>query len=334
MQFFRYNFLRDWGGKALAGRNGWLFYKQGVDYLLRPNITDPRAKVVDPEDKPILESAVDSIVAFKNELAKLDISMVVVIVPGKASIYPDLLSKHVKPDKSGTFGHSLSIMQELNKRNIATIDLFSPLSEARKNDAKFGDSLYLSQDTHWNKRGVRVVARTVADWVKSQPIARELNSDVEFILDTVSVIREGDIQSMANLPNFSIGPLRVPLVKQTTEAYQVYQVTRDSSGTITSKRLFRDDFKRAKILVLGDSFSRIYQSDEPRSAGWISHLAYELSEPVCSIVSDGGASTLVREKLVRKANVLKGKKLVIWEFVERDLRYGAEGWKDLKLTKK
>ena len=28
------------------------------------------------------------------------------------------------------------------------------------------------------------------------------------------------------------------------------------------------------------------------------------------------------------------KKLVIWEFVERDLRFGAEGWKDVGLENK
>jgi len=116
-----------------------------------------------------------------------------------------------------------------------------------------------------------------------------------------------------------------------TTCYQVFQVRRGEDSTVVSKKLFRDDYRRSKILILGDSFSRIYQSDKPRSAGWISHLAYELSLPVCSIVSDGGASTLVREKLERKKGVLKGKKLVVWEFVERDIRYGAEGWRDIKL---
>jgi hypothetical protein len=29
--------------------------------------------------------------------------------------------------------------------------------------------------------------------------------------------------------------------------------------------------------------------------------------------------------------MLKGKKLVVWEFVERDIRFGAEGWKDIEL---
>ena len=92
---------------------------------------------------------------------------------------------------------------------------------------------------------------------------------------------------------------------------------------------FKDDFRKSEILILGDSFSRIYQTDSPVNAGWIAHFAKNVNRPVASIVSDGGASTLVREKLARKASVLKGKKLLIWEFVERDLRFGAEGWKDV-----
>ena len=93
---------------------------------------------------------------------------------------------------------------------------------------------------------------------------------------------------------------------------------------------FKDDFRKSEILILGDSFSRIYQTDSPVNAGWIAHFAKNVNRPVASIVSDGGASTLVREKLARKAGVLKGKKLLIWEFVERDLRFGAEGWKDVE----
>jgi hypothetical protein len=52
---------------------------------------------------------------------------------------------------------------------------------------------------------------------------------------------------------------------------------------------------------------------------------------VASIVNDGGASTIVRQTLSRKLNLLKGKKLVIWEFVERDLRFGAQGWKQVSI---
>jgi hypothetical protein len=39
----------------------------------------------------------------------------------------------------------------------------------------------------------------------------------------------------------------------------------------------------------------------------------------------------VRQSLARRAGILKGKKLVVWEIVERDFRFGEEGWKDVPL---
>ena len=84
---------------------------------------------------------------------------------------------------------------------------------------------------------------------------------------------------------------------------------------------------------MGDSFARIYQTDEPGSAGLAAHLAHQLAMPLTTIVNDGGASTLVRQQLVRQSELLEGKKLVIWEFVERDLRFGLEGWQEVTLPR-
>jgi hypothetical protein len=110
---------------------------------------------------------------------------------------------------------------------------------------------------------------------------------------------------------------------------------------------------------LGDSFSRIYQFPEPQSlgelapnptagrtqdsrtkrllpgsAGFISHLALALKSPVDAIVSDGGASTDVRRKLSTNPEILEGKKVVVWEFVERDIALGRRGWEDVPLPAK
>ena len=137
---------------------------------------------------------------------------------------------------------------------------------------------------------------------------------------------------MTRLSDIKIGKMQLNLPLEKTKCYQVFSVIRDDSGKIISRNLYRDEYRKARILILGDSFSRIYQTDEPRSAGWISHLAYELSEPLASIVNDGGASTIVRQTLSKKASLLKGKKLVIWEFVERDLRFGEGGWKEVPIT--
>ena len=67
------------------------------------------------------------------------------------------------------------------------------------------------------------------------------------------------------------------------------------------------------------------------TAGFIEHLACELGLPLTSVVNDGGASTLVRQELSRKPALLRNKKLVVWEFVERDIRFGTEGWQQVQL---
>ena len=61
--------------------------------------------------------------------------------------------------------------------------------------------------------------------------------------------------------------------------------------------------------------------------------ARELGRPLTSIVNDGGASTLVRQDLARRPTLLRNKKLVIWEFAERDIRHGTEGWQIVPLAR-
>ena len=101
--------------------------------------------------------------------------------------------------------------------------------------------------------------------------------------------------------------LQVPQIEQefAPENISCRQVIRQDDGTP-----YRDD-PNAGILVLGDSFLRIYEQDEPQSAGFLAQLACALGQPVASIVNDGGASTLVRQDLHRRPQLLVGKKLVI-----------------------
>ncbi|MGH9615051.1 MAG: hypothetical protein ACRD4P_18465, partial [Bryobacteraceae bacterium] len=127
-----------------------------------------------------------------------------------------------------------------------------------------------------------------------------------------SVPRLGDVLRMLHVPQLEaqtrpeIVPCQRVLASETREPYH--------------------DSPDSDILVMGDSFLRIYETDEPGSAGFIAHLARELHHPVTSLVNDGGASTLVRQELSRRHGLLANKKVVLWEFVERDIRLGEEGW--------
>jgi hypothetical protein len=283
---------------------------------------------VDYNDVALTEDPVDVIVHFQNELAEHGVELLVTIVPGKASIYPEMIDK--KFDGHKLYSHSLTAIEELREAGVEVVDLFHPFMEEKKRDPEAGDSLYLQKDTHWKARALRLAARRVAERVKQYPWYEQ--GSVEYVMDSMVVDRVGDVGTMTTLPEFKVRELRMDFDPEPTKCYKVFQVRRDEDGNELSRRPYRDDYSsRSKIMLLGDSFSRIYQTDAPRSAGWISHIAMELGQPLSTIVNDGGASTLVRETLARKKHLLRGKKLVIWEFVERDFRFGAEGWKKIEL---
>jgi hypothetical protein len=331
MQLLRYGLLGDLGVKAIGGKNGWLFYRPGIEYLYRPSVFDPRSKSVDYNDKALDDNPIEVITDFKKQLNDRGIDLIVVVVPGKGSIYPDLLNGDIRVTDKCAPLHSTDFLNRLNRLGVRTVDLFTPFMLERIHDTTCGDSLYLARDTHWRSRAVRLAAGIVADEVKKLQWYTEKHTENTYAVDTVEVERTGDVGVMTNLMNVSVRNLTLRFPTEMVKCFPVVHNYYNDSGTIIRQVPYHDDFRKSRILIIGDSFSRIYQTDAPRNAGWIAHLAYELSEPLASLVSDGGASTLVREKLARKAKVLNGKRLVIWEFVERDIRFGAFGWKKVTL---
>jgi len=306
-QYAQFAWLHDGGEKALVGREGWLFYKPGVQCL-----TDrPRAQ----KTTSTAAEAVRAIVDFRNQLAARGIRLVVAPAPNKESVYPEKLTRRAAHLRRARGVESQAMLDGLKAANVEVVDLFEVFAEAKAALPASSPPLYLAQDSHWSPAGLELAAQTVAlrilmrGWIKPGSVAYELRpSPVE---------RVGDILRM----------LQVPRLERTfvPEIIPCVQIVRRETG-----QPYRDDV-HADILVLGDSFLRIYEKDEPGAAGFIAHLAKELKQPVASIVNDGGASTLVRQELFRRPALLKDKKLVIWEFVERDIRFGAEGWQRVPL---
>ena len=329
MQFIRYCLFRDLGEKGVLGRKGWFFYKPDVDFLVKPYVLDPRSMIVDPNDHPLSDNPVAVITKFRDQLKAAGIDLLMVIIPTKPSIYPDVLSPGIGPSKAATISHSLRMMNDLRAAGVDVVDLFGPFARERGNDATAGDSLYLHEDTHWKARGVRLAARIIAERIKRYPWYSPGTAD--FSVDSAAVERVGDVGIMTTLEPEKVRGRFGLFMPEKTTCFQVFRTMRDSSGAVIDRTLYKDDFHDSPILLLGDSFSRIYQTDEPRGAGLIAHIALDLSQPIASLVNDGGASTLVRRSLARNPRLLRGRKLVVWEVVERDFRFGEEGWKDVPI---
>lgn len=349
-----WNLFSDPGEKVVLGHTNrdddrWLFYRQDVEFLVQPSPFDVRAAKL---DNPVV-----AITKFRDQLKAKGVELLVVVVPGKPSIYPERLTGNdgIHPVMAGGDyrGHGKMILDTLSSLGFNTVDLYTPLWKAKSDDSKLG-ALYLNDDTHWTPRGAELAAQVISEKVKQMGEAGlDLGAaNMDYVTADSLADRMGDIGEMSGLNKhdvFKIQQVTGLVVSQQTVTERTIPrqesvvtdpatvATADSSAQVaadsvvydTSSVPFKDDFRKSRILILGDSFSRIYQTDAPVNAGWIAHFAKNMSRPVASIVSDGGASTLVREKLARKAGVLKGKKLLIWEFVERDLRFGAEGWKDV-----
>ena len=348
------------GRDTAAASDRWLFYRQDVEFLVQPSPLDVRSAKLD--------NPVKAIERFRDQLKAKGVELLVVVTPGKPSIYTERLTGSDSrvagaENAAGLQSHGKKILDSLTRAGFNTVDLYTPLLAAKSRDSIEG-ALYLNDDTHWTPRGAELAAAEIAKKVREMVdagIVKFRGKDtVRYVASDSIADRMGDVGEMSGLNKFGVFKVQQVTghvvmqqnIKERTEKLPVDSTCvgaaksackkndscftaqsalceRDTVLYDTTVTPFKDDFRKSEILILGDSFSRIYQTDSPVNAGWIAHFAKNMNRPVASIVSDGGASTLVREKLARKASVLKGKKLLIWEFVERDLRFGAEGWKDV-----
>jgi len=343
--------LHDTGAKAILGRNGWLFYRPDVRYLVEPNRPERDESdsrwVHQTESLTRRESVVGAIRRFHDQLKERGILLVAVPVPGKPSIYPDQVTG--RSTAAQLESPTLGVLRELEENGVTTVNLFKILSEARRSNS---EPLYLARDTHWTPTGAALAAQAVGARLRELGVAPAPTKQFKTL--PVAVTRWGDVLEMMQIPG-----LRQVFTPEQVTCEQVVDPALGPLVPPASERpgTYRYPGGKTSVLVLGDSFCRIYQYPEPQSlgdvsaaggveaarheqgtkrllpgsAGFVSQLALDLKAPVDAIYSDGGASTDVRRKLSTNPEILEGKKVVVWEFVERDIALGAAGWEDVPL---
>ena len=347
-----FELLGEPGPQALVGSDGWLFYRPGVRYLVEAGGFVPgEGRWKAPETVTRRAQAVRTIRQFRDALRERGIQLLVMPVPGKASVYPDRLSTRYREQIEAFRSPTEEFVEDLRTAGIEVVDLFAHFRELRGS----GVGLYLAEDTHWTPHGAELAAAETAErlmtlgWVKAGTNA--------YTVREVAVRRRGDIVELIRLQG-----VRRRFGGETVTARQVLDT---ELGLLVPSRaqrpgIYRDPRGQSRVLLLGDSFSRVYQFAEPRtlgerpessaaiqggepepgvaprlypgSAGLVSHLARRLSGPVDAVVSEGGASTDVRRRLSVTPEILEGKQVVIWEFVERDLELGE--WAEVPLPRR
>jgi hypothetical protein len=305
--------LRRGSSKVLFGDDGWLFYVDDVTYLAAGGLSEVRAGDAHHVDtRP--NHALEVIQAFERDLHRLGITLVVVAVPEKATLYPERLVPSIAADAAPNNRGLVDALDALERSGVHVIELTEPLLAAKAR----GVEVFLPRDTHWSPQGAAVAAEFVAGRLRALG-ATPNGKRTAFDHAEVAFRARGDLYGM--LAYADRGALFSPMT------FTVEQV-------VTRKDHAATQASDSPVLLLGDSFS-IYYGDAAlgvgRLGGFADHLADELGLPLDVIAIPAGGANRSREALALRREGLGEKRLVLWEFAERELIDRDLVWRSVPL---
>ncbi len=318
--------------QVYAGRDGWLFYRPGMDYLIGPGFLEPnalgaRAKSGDEWSDPPQPDPLAAIIDLDRQLDARDIDLILVPAPTKAMLHPEKFSSRFEDRPADAPGLQNASWPDfsaaLRDKGITVFATAAVLGDALE---ETGEDQYLISDSHWTPLAVDTVAEALASLINER---FALDSTRQASADDATVTSTGDVRRMLKLPE---GADFLP-----AQTVTVHPISHDREQNDTnSEEPSVEPSAQSDVLLLGDSFANIYSlagMGWGESAGLAEQLAWHLGSPVEAIrMNDNGAYATRAElarRMTRGDDPLRGKKVVVWEFAIRELAVGD--WKMIDL---
>jgi alginate O-acetyltransferase complex protein AlgJ len=306
--------------RVYQGRDGWLFYRADVEYVIgagfldaggmRRRVESDREWIDQPQPDPR-----PALVEFKRQLEQRGIALVVMPTPVKPAMHPEKLAgarAWTIPVQNPSYR---AFLEDLRRSNVRVFDVADEL--ARDSGAATG---YLATDTHWRPETVERAAELLGNFIREEVSLADAPSE-QYQVEPREITNVGDIATMLDLP-------------------EGHRLNRPESVTI--HRVLDADgqpwrpVRSADVLVLGDSFANIFSLASlgwGDSAGLIEHLARVLDRPVDRIVQNDDGAYATRERLRQDmasgSDRLRDKRVVVLQFAARELASGD--WKRIEL---
>jgi alginate O-acetyltransferase complex protein AlgJ len=298
--------------EVLRGRAGWLFFRPAVESVAGPAFLAPRpagGRHADPRP---------AVLSLHRQLRERGIALVLLPAPAKVSVHPERLapgSEALAPLRNPSFA---AFVAEMRAAGVLVLDCAPALVAEQQHG---GEPLYLATDTHWRPRAVELVAAQLATLI-GERVALAPVDDPGYTLEETEVEHHGDLVAMLRLPAGQdvFPPERVAVRQVVTADDLLWRPERD-----------------AEVLLLGDSFANVYSLAAlgwGDGAGLAEHLSYRLGRPVDALTRNDDAAYATRlmlaQELARGRDRLAGKRVVVWEFAERELALGD--WREIDLA--
>lgn len=297
--------------RHLAGIGSGRFWGEDAAKTEKGRAVDPLAAIVD----------------FKKQLQARGVELLVVPIPPKALVYPELLpgvgtTLPEPPARLDTV--ESEFLAALRQNGVAVLDLLPALLERRG-----GPSDYCKTDHHLNGRGQALVARLIAESVAGQPwLAPAREGAPEWRTQWRDTRIEGALAWM-----------QATGTKVAPEVVALRYVTDPRTGRPPAED------PGAPVLLMGDSCVLVFHaganeavptaSMHTAGAGLMEQLVAELKVPVdvAGTLLDGvdAPRLTVRNRQKARAGYLAGKKLVVWVFFEDALTQIRDGWRQIPI---
>ena len=275
-------------GNVLIGKDGYLFYLLDFDICTGgPMLKSP-------------DQFVANIVDYDQALKARGIHLILLPVPAKTAILPFELCP-TYPKKSGPalnpdYRRWIATLGRRGVDVVDTTDEYWAMSVA-------GHSPYLTQDSHWTPDGMEVAAMHVAE--RARPYLGTYDP-IPYTAKPVKFSTQGDLVGLLGLAgDFKHWP------PMSIDEMEIFNGDKPATAA--------DD---AKVLIIGDSYTAQYSFAgpvEPGYAGIPHHLMLHLGTGVQFLAGSGAAYPGARQALALHPEMLRQKKVVIWEFTSREL---------------
>jgi alginate O-acetyltransferase complex protein AlgJ len=247
---------------------------------------------------------------LKKYLDSLGVQLLVVPVPVKEEIYGERLVEGTAADLCvNPAGREFT--REMLAAGLDVLDLYPALMAAKSGDEPPHYS-YQRYDTHWALPGMLAAMELLASRVTQYSWYAESGAQPGSLnLQETKTLREGDL--VAHLPDaekskYPADTLPVMKIFKGTEAYK--------GG------------KNSPILLMGDSFTGVFESVDQKSGGPGSLLAYATGLDVQVLTSWGGGPG-VYHRMMKMKKDMQSKRLVIYMMTARDFWQSPMEWDGL-----
>jgi hypothetical protein len=291
--------------KVLYGSDRWLYYSDGVQYVVGDGFLDSsqlarRANEgFDPDPRP-------AIIQLHNELKALGITLVVLPVPDKAVVRPASLSRSQSFDRPVQNASWDAFAADLRRHGVLFLDLAQAMFDAERG----GAPQFIRGDSHWSAAGIDVAAKALAQLLTSQ-------TGAALIYPKRYERRGGQVDHVNDLV------ILLDLPSSRANAFGLHEVVPVQQVIDSAGQPWHPD-SASGILLIGDSFLEAFSTGPaPVAAGLAEQVSYYLQQSVDRTAGHVFDALYVRQPLGASLGELRqrtrGRKVIVMEFAMRTL---------------